>query len=146
MFIIGLYHQVLIPCLIKFKYALIDQINHIKGFRTLGVGNGFRTGRRPLGCAVVPYYSIDWTFQQGLQTEMSLICQLLGKTFCRKVRTVCRPRPGRGANLSWTVRTRNRKAINRTGRASAKLRSLAESRQGSERSDIQAFYQPWRKI
>ena len=50
MFIIGLYHHVLIPLPHKIQICTYgqNQINHIKGFRTLGVGNGFPTGRQPL--------------------------------------------------------------------------------------------------
>lgn len=46
MFIIGLYHKVLIPLPHKIQICTYgqNQINHIKGFRTLGVGNGFPTG------------------------------------------------------------------------------------------------------
>lgn len=69
MFIIGLYHKVLIPLPHKIQICTYgqNQINHIKGFRTLGVGNGFSTGRQPLlsdalSCRTA---QIDWTFQQG---------------------------------------------------------------------------------
>ena len=72
MFIIGLYHQVLIPLPHKIQICTYgqNQINHIKGFRTLGVGNGFPTGRQPLlsdalSCRTA---QIDWTFQQGHRT------------------------------------------------------------------------------
>lgn len=46
MFIIGLYHKVLIPLPHKIQICTYgqNQINPIKGFRTLGVGNGFPTG------------------------------------------------------------------------------------------------------
>ena len=46
MFIIGLYHKVLIPLPNKIQICTYgqNQINHIKGFRTPGVGNGFPTG------------------------------------------------------------------------------------------------------
>ena len=72
MFIIGLYHKVLIPLPHKIQICTYgqNQINPIKGFRTLGVGNGFPTGRQPLlsdalSCRTA---QIDWTFQQGHRT------------------------------------------------------------------------------
>ena len=72
MFIIGLYHKVLIPLPHKIQICIYgqNQINPIKGFRTLGVGNGFPTGRQPLlsdalSCRTA---QIDWTFQQGHRT------------------------------------------------------------------------------
>ena len=72
MFIIGLYHKVLIPLPHKIQICTYgqNQINPIKGFRTLGVGNGFPTERQPLlsdalSCRTA---QIDWTFQQGHRT------------------------------------------------------------------------------
>ena len=88
MFIIGLYHKVLIPLPHKIQICTYgqNQINPIKGFRTLGVGNGFPTGRQPLlsdalSCRTA---QIDRTFQQGhrfADVDVTCICQLLGKTF-----------------------------------------------------------------
>ena len=72
MFIIGLYHKVLIPLPHKIQICTYgqNQINPIEGFRTPGVGNGFPTGRQPLlsdalSCRTA---QIDWTFQQGHRT------------------------------------------------------------------------------
>ena len=50
MFIISLYHIDLLPLPHKFQRNTYgqSQINHIKGLRTLGVGNGFPTGGQPL--------------------------------------------------------------------------------------------------
>lgn len=88
MFIIGLYHKVLIPLPHKVQICTYGQskINHIKGFRTLGVGNGFPTGRQPLFSDALSCRTaqIDWTFQQGhrfADGDVTCISQLLGKTF-----------------------------------------------------------------
>lgn len=151
MFIIGLYHKVLIPLPHKIQICTYgqNQINHIKGFRTLGVGNGFPTGRQPLlsdalSCRTA---QIDWTFQQGhrfADGDVTCICQLLGKTFLvgrhRRLADPSRPWTktyhglyGRGSCSQG----------HRTGQAERQQssRSLAEGHwQGSERPDIQAFF------
>ena len=60
MFIISLYHIDLLPLPHKFQRNTYgqSQINHIKGLRTLGVGNGFPTGGQPL-------LSLGETFHTG---------------------------------------------------------------------------------
>ena len=76
MFLIGLYHKVLIPLPHKVQICTYgqSQINHIKGFRTPGVGSGFPAGRQPLlsdalSCRTA---QIDWTFQQDHQDRQSV--------------------------------------------------------------------------
>ena len=151
MFIIGLYHKVLIPLPHKIQICIYgqNQINPIKGFRTLGVGNGFPTGRQPLlsdalSCRTA---QIDRTFQQGhrfADVDVTCICQLLGKTFLagrhRRLADPSRPWAktyhglyGRGSCSQG----------HRTGQAERQQSSgsLAEGHwQGSERPDIQAFF------
>ncbi len=150
MFIIGLYHKVLIPLPHKIQICTYGQNQSIilKDSERLAVETGFRQGTAiAFGCVSCRTAQIDWTFQQGhrfADGDVTCICQLLGKTFLvGRHRRACRPVPAVGENLSWTVRTRKCSQGHRTGQAERQQSSgsLAEGHwQGSERPDIQAFF------
>ena len=151
MFIISLYHTSLIPLPHKPQRYTYGQshINHIKGFRTLGVGNWFPAWGQPLfsdalSCRTV---QIDWAFQQGdrfAEGYVTYVCQLLGETFPgrRYRRLACPPLPwsqtyhelyGRGSCPQ----------DHRTGKAERQqsAENLAESHgKGSKRPDIQTLF------
>ncbi len=145
MFIIGLYHKVLIPLPHKIQICTYgqNQINHIKGFRTLGVGNGFPTGRQPLlsdalSCRTA---QIDWTFQQGhrfADGDVTCICQLLGKTFLSEGIDGLQTRPGRGRKpiMDCTDEEVVRKAIEQDRQSVSKAREAWQKATGKEASDL----------
>ena len=151
MFIISLYHIDLIPLPHKpqrYTYGQ-SQINHIKGLRTLGVGNRFPSGTQPLLPHALPcrIAQIVRAFKQASRFadgDVACIRQLLGETF----------HAGRHQRLAYPPRAWSQTyhglhgrgscpQSHRTGQAERQQspRSLAESHgQGSERPDIQAFF------
>ena len=145
MFIIGLYHKVLIPLPHKIQICTYgqNQINHIKGFRTLGVGNGFPTGRQPLlsdalSCRTA---QIDWTFQQGhrfADGDVTCICQLLGKTFLvgRHRRLADPSRPWAKTYHGLYDEEVVRKAIEQDRQSVSKAREAWQKATGKEASDL----------
>ena len=150
MFIISLYHIDLKPLTHKPQRFTYGQslINHIKGFRTLVVGNRLPAGLQPLLPHALPcrITQIDRAFKQASRFadgDVACIRQLWGKTFHagRHQRPADPPQPwaqtyhglhGRGSCPQSP----------RAGQAERQpsSRSLAEGHgQRSERPDIQAF-------
>lgn len=151
MFIISLYHIDLLPLPHKFQRNTYwqSQINHIKGLRTLGVGNGFPTGGQPLLSHALSCRTdqIVRAFKQSdrfADRDVACIRQFLGETFHtgRHQRPADPPRSwtqtyhglhGRGS-CPQSHRTRQAERPQSS-------RSLAEGHgQRSEQSDIQAFF------
>ena len=88
MFKICLYHIDLVPLPHKpqrYSYRQ-SQINHIKGLRTIDVGNGFPVGGQPLLPHALPCRTAQTvrTFKQAgrfADGDVACIYQLLGETF-----------------------------------------------------------------
>ena len=151
MFIISLYHIDLLPLPHKFQRNTYgqSQINHIKGLRTLGVGNGFPTGGQPLlshalSCRTAQIVRAFKQSDRFADRDVACIRQFLGETFHtgRHQRPADPPRSwtqtyhglhGRGS-CPQSHRTRQAERPQSS-------RSLAEGHgQRSEQSDIQAFF------
>ena len=139
MFIISLYHIDLLPLPHKFQRNTYgqSQINHIKGLRTLGVGNGFPTGGQPLlshalSCRTAQIVRAFKQSDRFADRDVACIRQFLGETFHtgRHQRPADPPR-------SWT---QTYHGLHGRGSCPQSSRSLAEGHgQRSERPDIQAF-------
>ena len=134
MFIISLYHIDLLPLPHKFQRNTYgqSQINHIKGFRTLGVGNGFPTGGQPLlshalSCRTAQIVRAFKQSDRFADRDVVCIRQFLGETFHtgRHQRPADPPR-------SWT---QTYHGLHGRGSCPQSSRSLAEGH-GQEASDL----------
>ncbi len=148
MFKISSYHIDLVPLPHKpqrYSYRQ-SQINHIKGLRTIDVGNGFPVGGQPLLPHALPCRTAQTVraFKQAgrfADGDVACIYQLLGETFHARRHQCLQIRPGRGRKPIMDCTSCSQSY--RTGQAERQQssRSLAEGRrQGSERPDIQAFF------
>ena len=144
MFIIGLYHKVLIPLPHKIQICTYgqNQINPIKGFRTLGVGNGFPTGRQPLLSDALSCRLKSTGLSSkaiGLQTEMSHVSvNSWVKRFLSEGIDGLQTRPGRGRKpiMDYTDEEVVRKAIEQDRQSVSKAREAWQKATGKEASDL----------
>lgn len=157
MFIISLYHIDLIPLPHKpqrYTYGQ-SQINHIKGLRTLGVGNRFPSGTQPLLPHALPcrIAQIVRAFKQASRFadgDVACIRQLWVKRFMQEGISGLHTRPGRGRKpiMDCTDEEVVRKAIEQDRQSVSKAREAWQKATGKEASDqtFKRFYQHWRKI
>lgn len=144
MFIISLYHIDLIPLPHKpqrYTYGQ-SQINHIKGLRTLGVGNRFPSGTQPLLPHALPcrIAQIVRAFKQASRFadgDVACIRQLLGETFHagRHQRLAYPPRAWSQTYHDCTDEEVVRKAIEQDRQSVSKAREAWQKATGKEASD-----------
>lgn len=141
MFIISLYHIDLIPLPHKpqrYTYGQ-SQINHIKGLRTLGVGNRFLSHCFRMRCRAVLLKSSGLSSKQvGLQTEMSHVSvNFWVKRFMQEGISGLHTRPGRGRKpiMDCTDEEVVRKAIEQDRQSVSKAREAWQKATGKEASD-----------
>ena len=156
MFIISLYHIDLKPLPHKPQRFTYGQslINHIKGFRTLIVGNRLPAGLQPLLPHALPcrITQIDRAFKQASRFadgDVACIRQLWGKRFMQEGISGLQTRPSRGHKpiMDCTDEEVVRKAIEQDRQSVSQTREAWQKATGKEASDLtfKRFYQYWRK-
>ena len=134
MFIISLYHIDLIPLPHKpqrYTYGQ-SQINHIKGLRTLGVGNRFPSGTQPL----LPH-ALPCRIAQIVRAFKHVSVNFWVKRFMQEGISGLHTRPGRGRKpiMDCTDEEVVRKAIEQDRQSVSKAREAWQKATGKEASD-----------